>query len=451
LRDIFPAYYRQDEQGIKTLWDEALIVLDANVLLNLYRYRKQTRDDLIALLKHVGDRLIVPYQAALEYQRNRLNVISNQKGRFDEVRKVLTDVEQRLTSELTKLQLQKRHSSISPESLIDEVGKALAKFREELSSHESSHFDVFDDDPIRTVLDALLDGKIGPLPSQQKLDAIYTDGKLRYAEGRPPGYKDESKAKGEQSVYFSDGLRIERSFGDLILWNQIMELAAEKKVGSLILVTDDEKQDWWWIVESKGQKTIGPRIELSEEIRATAGVTNFAMYSSERFMQSAKHYLGVDVDQSSIDELGEVREEAADREHIKYGILVENAIARWISTTLKGRILERGNEFPDFRLRGKDGSIVGCEAISVSRRKVKLLDGSLFLRHRLISEITTMVYIFVARSPTSAEGVKEEAKQRLLEIPSDVTLVIGYLDFSQDRMDPSFRSTEVLEGELKAL
>ncbi|NJM11835.1 MAG: hypothetical protein HC889_08085 [Synechococcaceae cyanobacterium SM1_2_3] len=30
----------------------------------------------------------------------------------------------------------------------------------------------------------------------------------------------------------------------------------------IVFVTDDEKEDWWLTIESKGEKTIGPRPEL---------------------------------------------------------------------------------------------------------------------------------------------------------------------------------------------
>ena len=37
-------------------------MIDANVLLNLYRYNESPRDDLLEVLQKVGDRLWVPHQ-----------------------------------------------------------------------------------------------------------------------------------------------------------------------------------------------------------------------------------------------------------------------------------------------------------------------------------------------------------------------------------------------------
>ncbi len=37
MRAMFPGYYRRTEEELERIWDEGLFVLDANVLLNLYR------------------------------------------------------------------------------------------------------------------------------------------------------------------------------------------------------------------------------------------------------------------------------------------------------------------------------------------------------------------------------------------------------------------------------
>ena len=71
---------------VKCLWETAVFVFYANVLLNLYRYQSSTRDDLIKVLKKLSDRIWIPYHVGLEFGRNRLNVIAEQKKRFSEVR-----------------------------------------------------------------------------------------------------------------------------------------------------------------------------------------------------------------------------------------------------------------------------------------------------------------------------------------------------------------------------
>jgi hypothetical protein len=51
------AYRTVTEEEYSSLLTSGLIVLDANVLLNLYRYHAQTRDDLLAVLARLEHRL----------------------------------------------------------------------------------------------------------------------------------------------------------------------------------------------------------------------------------------------------------------------------------------------------------------------------------------------------------------------------------------------------------
>jgi len=307
MKAIFPGYYRPTEEALTELWQKATIAVDANVLLNLYRYPTSARNDLLATLRQLSDRLFVPYQAALEYQRNRLRIIVSQHKRFGEVRTILKELQQRLEGQLDKLQLKKRHALINPDKLLMDVKMLFDSFQHDLEALEQGHPDVFDEDEIRNTLDELLQGRVGPRPDQSELDAIYSQGKSRYKERIPPGYMDEAKSNDEESVYVADGLRIERQYGDLLVWRQLLENTAKRQIKQLIFVTDDEKDDWWWSIESAGRKTVGPRPELLDEMRREGGVVTFYMYNSERFVQYAKQYLGAEVKQESIDQIREAR------------------------------------------------------------------------------------------------------------------------------------------------
>ena len=83
MKNIFPGYYRPTIKEFSNLWNSCLFVLDANVLLNLYRYSQETSDELIQILKQVSGRLWVPHQAAFEYQKNRLQIIASQIEEYD--------------------------------------------------------------------------------------------------------------------------------------------------------------------------------------------------------------------------------------------------------------------------------------------------------------------------------------------------------------------------------
>jgi len=276
------------------------------MLLNLYRYPAPARDDLLTILKKIRARLWMPHQAALEYQENRLGVIAEQKRKYREVSGILEKILGQL-DELRDLKVKKRHSAIDPDRLIEQTRPPFDQFLEELRKLEEGQPDVHSDDITRDEIDALLEGRIGSAPeSQETLDAIYKDGEKRYGEGRPPGFRDR-KEKSKEPPYLHGGLVYRREYGDWVLWKQIIEQAqTHDDFRKIILVTDDRKEDWWWTYNSQGPKTIGPRPELVEEIRSSAGVTHFFMYNSERFIEYAADYLSIRVGEESISQVRDV-------------------------------------------------------------------------------------------------------------------------------------------------
>jgi len=287
MRKTFPGYYRPSEKEFRKLWDKCLFVLDANVLLNLYRYSEETRKKLLDILKRIESRLWVPHQAALEYQRNRLEVISAQREAYKQIEQLLVDTNKKLETQLKSF---KRHPLIDIARLMTSINGIFEEQAEELRKVRQKHPDLLQADDVREVLTKLLDGKVGQPYTEEKLKQICKEGEDRYAKSKPPGYKDAKTKDGD------------RAFGDLVLWLQVMDKAESDKV-PVVIVTDDVKDDWWWRHEGK---IVGPNPELVDEIRSKAGV-DFYMYVSDQFMEYAREYLNQKVDQGAIDEIREVR------------------------------------------------------------------------------------------------------------------------------------------------
>ena len=75
----FKEYYAPMKAEYKQLWTDEVIVPDTNVLLSLYRIPVTARDELLALLELLRNRLWIPHQVALEFQRRRLSVIYTER------------------------------------------------------------------------------------------------------------------------------------------------------------------------------------------------------------------------------------------------------------------------------------------------------------------------------------------------------------------------------------
>ncbi len=339
MRDTFPSFYRPAQEDLTELWSAGLFVLDTNVLLNLYRYPVEARQALLSVLSQLAPRLWVPHHVALEYQRNRLTVIAEQVRRFDEVRKVADDALRTIKGGFDPLQLKRRHSAIDPNSFVRSIDDAVKHFKAQLEQLEAGQLDVHHDDILRSEIDTILHGHVGPPPvSQEFLDELFTEGNGRYQARIPPGYEDAPKSDQTASDTFQwNGLKFKREFGDLLLWKQILAHAKAHSVSHLCLVSDDEKEDWWWSVDSRGRKIIGPRPELVEEAIITASVSVFYMYNSERFLQFARQYLGSQVDEASIEQ---VRQVAHIQRQVKSSLApaptmdypeAEAAVAHWVA------------------------------------------------------------------------------------------------------------------------
>lgn len=266
MRKTFPGYYRPTEDEFQRLWREGIFVLDANVMLNLYRYSEKTRTELLDILKQVSEQLWVPHQAALEYHNNRVKEILKQEESYQEIKDLLQESQNKLDSKLNAF---KRHSDLA-----EKLRTYFADIEKELDKKQEAHPKLLENDFIRDALTELLDGKVGRAYPDDKLNEIYRKGKSRYENKVPPGYKDVKDKTGKAQ------------FGDLVLWFQMIDFAKGKKQ-PVIFVTDDAKEDWWLILDGK---TIGPRPELISEMLSEAGVQFYA-YQVDRFMHFASIYL----------------------------------------------------------------------------------------------------------------------------------------------------------------
>jgi hypothetical protein len=311
MKNQFYGYYRPDEDQLQDLWQHCLFILDTSVLLSLYRYPEEARNEWFEILNSISDRLWIPHQAALEFQENRLSVIAEQVQIYDEVTTIIQESLDKLKRELEQKQLSKRHSKIDPRNLLDEVDRLFQSFIDGIEELKKEQPDVFDDDTLRKRIDQILEGKVGkPFGSQDELDEIYREGKSRYENESPPGFLDKGKVGG---VYTYEGLVYKRDYGDLILWKQIIQKVSEdENYKHVIFVTQDVKRDWWWKVDSKGEKTIGPRPELVQEIISRGKIESFYMYNSDRFLHYAKEYLKLAVSDKTIDQVRDIIEVTSD-------------------------------------------------------------------------------------------------------------------------------------------
>jgi hypothetical protein len=283
MKKIFPGYCKKTEKEITEIWRDGIILFDANVLLNLYRYSEQTKETIIELIKKFKKRTWLPHQSALEYNRNRYEVIAQQEKAYKEFSKRIEEIQKDLQS--------KNKPPFLPESVHKELNKVFDKVNLEVQKSITKYNNYFEKDPIYEELSSLFKSKISKAYDKKRLAEIYKEGKDRYEIKHPPGYQDEKNKKDINK------------YGDLILWFQIIDITKNEKKPA-ILITDERKNDWWWKINDG--RIMGPRYELVEEIKKVAQVS-FHMYSSESFLSFGQKFLKEEVDSKALEEIQTIR------------------------------------------------------------------------------------------------------------------------------------------------
>lgn len=272
------------------MWKDGMLVLDTNVLLNLYRYNAKDREALIGVLEKEKRRLWIPHQVALEYQHRRLGVIDGRLSSYESVLASARDAVEKIRKEHEE----KRIKDDDINSFLEKTGAELLQLEGRLKTTHAKEEKALLDDVLRNRIEGLFEGRVGePPPDQKWLDEVCRDGAARDAAKVPPGYLD--KPTGE--AYSWRGLRFQQGHGDLIIWRQIQDKAKADNWSDLILVTDDRKDDWWW--RSKGER-IGPRPELVSELLTNTALNGFWMYDSARFLEYANRTLSATVGEDTI-------------------------------------------------------------------------------------------------------------------------------------------------------
>lgn len=333
MKELFKGFYTPGVNEIKKAWENenTLFVFDTNVLLNLYSYTEKTRNDFFQIIEKLSSRIWLPYHVGLEYQRNRLNVIKNEKGIFNNIHEYLANLENNITTnKLQGLKLNQRLPELheKTEKIKDDINKLIAEYKKEVAKWNKKQPDVRSSDEIRKKIDNIFSNKIGIPPKDQEwLNSIYKEGEKRYKLNVPPGYKDKKDKEDKDNFLYAD-LEYIPMYGDLIIWKQVMEKAVSEEINAVIFITDDVKEDWWYILDSNGKKEIGARAELREEIHRNSKISTFELLRTTDFMKNGQEYLSLSVSEESITETKTNFENT----RIKYNRKIDKeAIDQWIN------------------------------------------------------------------------------------------------------------------------
>lgn len=301
MKNMFKQYdYFYTPEQYKNIWENALFVFDTNTLLNLYRYQEETKNEFLQVLDKISNRIWIPHHVALEFQRNRLIVICEQKELFSKTKKALGIASKTLSAELEKLKLNKRHSLIKVDDFNRDINELFTKFEGELDTLKSSQQHLSKADSLKERLESLFELKVGNAPKDQKeVDDLYKEAENRYKNKIPPGYLDNDK----NDICVDSNLIYKKKYGDFLVWRQLLSYTRENEIKQVVFITNDLKEDWWSKFDASGEKFNQPRPELIDEALHVGGIDDFIMYDSEKFLSSSLHYLNVEVSDNAVQEV----------------------------------------------------------------------------------------------------------------------------------------------------
>lgn len=292
LFDGFGAYQTPTDEDYRLVLSQGMVVPDANVLLNLYRYTEQARTDLLSALSTLGNKLWVPHQVLTEFWRNRESTLADARSTS---RQAANELSSHLQKTINTIRTWANHVALADEDLERlqaQLKSAYTEARELVERIANDEWQGIEhdtnSDPVIVKLVDALERKVGEPFGDAEYPKFIKEGLKRIDDKVPPGYMDKSK----------EG---DRAAADYLVWEQVLQ-ETSRRACDVLFVTADMKEDWWR--KERGFNR-GPRHELAEELRERGGRRLF-MLSPKQFLETAARVLQVQLQEGSVEDLERV-------------------------------------------------------------------------------------------------------------------------------------------------
>ncbi|WP_225988750.1 PIN-like domain-containing protein [Peribacillus frigoritolerans] len=432
---MFIGFLGYTDEEIKELWENATFVVDTNILINFYKYSsKESTKSLLDILKKLkqDNRLWIPHQVALEYFFNYEDNMHRQHEGFELLGKELKKLKESASKVLRSVK--SKHPYIMTEKFqffIENIEKSNGQLQEELDKEIES---LPDSKKIQNDLLTLLDGIIGEPYSQKDIDKIEKDGKERYQHNIPPGFKDKTDDKQGYRTY--GDFRYQQLYGDLIVWNQMIDKAkTEGNPKPIIYITEDRKEDWW---EKDRGEIKRPHPQLIQEF-LNKTQQKFYMYRTDGFVINAIKYLGSDVTKEQAQEVTiEIENIRKVEEFKEYDIRNQkartiNKVADYLSKEELNVFYQMVNQSNDLELDSSTANYKYSQAISWAFRNAlprleKKFQDLIILLTSLNKEEGHLAQHFYG-------SLTEDSDERVLKLLEGIPNIRGSIDYYKGSLD----------------
>lgn len=283
---------------IKNIFEHGRIVFDTNFLLNIYKVKQETRDDIFNFMTVHKKQLWIPYQICWEFYNNRESIIRQMTEDAPiSLKKSIDECVKKFTQDSQKYKI---HPIIEVKELTDLFEQSLKPILDKIEELKTKDYGYsVKDDTIGAKLKRLYKGKVGEDLSYEELIQLYQIGAIRYEKRIAPGFGDAKQKKDADA---------RRLYGDLIAWSQTLNMAKSEHV-DVIYVTDDSAKGDWFKIKESGKKR-EPIDCLLEEFYDVTGGKKVLVYTQEDFFRNAKKYYDETITDSSIRNIQDVVSES---------------------------------------------------------------------------------------------------------------------------------------------
>lgn len=278
--------------------EETLYVFDSNYLAYAMQSIKYS-DRYFEAMDEVKERMYIPYIVYMETVLNLKNYMQNTEHLLRNINGLILSIEETNmlfnteTTELSDFLRNKIESKIDKKaldlmkgninykgvdgfkSLIDEkvheiakalkdeimsvntaLGRKIEKVSETLEDEKKTYceedFQKKEKSNLRKLNEILSNGKIvGEEYTQEYINTKSEIISEQIGKGLVPGSKDAGKDNGGTRKF--GGLEYNKSYGDAILWHDMIDFVKQDKCKNVVIVSDDVKTDW---SESKGSSRL---------------------------------------------------------------------------------------------------------------------------------------------------------------------------------------------------
>ena len=260
--EMFKGYIKYSDEEYKRIWKDAIIVVDTNILLNLYRYSEPARETMLNIFKNVKDRMWIPYQVGKEFFKNKDKVIFETLDEYD---KLLNTLLTHINKAKEEVKRKKDNRLKAKEKINDVLDKDIKQIEQLLKTEQKEKKQILSEDKIEKIVLEIFNNNIGIDFSEDESQKVREEGIRRKNNDIPPGYKDKEKEEN----------------GDYYIFYSIIQKSKEN-AKDIIFITDDEKEDWF---NKYNGENHGGRNELLDEFYHETGQL-LLMYTTDGFVKA---------------------------------------------------------------------------------------------------------------------------------------------------------------------